>query len=123
MPFDARLADRIRQALGPRPELVEQHMFGGLAFMLDGKMLCAIIGDELVVRVGPAAYAAALARPHTRPMDFTGKPLTGFVFVAPAATRTVKAVAAWLARAEAYVATIPRAHRRRRRRIAASVRR
>jgi hypothetical protein len=52
-------------------------MFGGLAFLLDGKMFIGVANRDLMVRVGADAYDAALARPHVRPMDFTGRPLTG----------------------------------------------
>lgn len=57
-------------------------MFGGLAFLIGGNMACGIVRDELMVRTGPAAYQGALARPHARPMEFTGRPMRGMVFVA-----------------------------------------
>jgi TfoX/Sxy family transcriptional regulator of competence genes len=78
MSYDLVLADRIRRVLGSRPDLSERKMFGGLAFLLDDKMCCGIVDRDLMVRVGPARYAEALARPHARPMDFTGRPLTDF---------------------------------------------
>jgi hypothetical protein len=59
-------------------------MFGGLAFMVSGHMCCGIVGKDLVVRTGPQAFDEALRKPHSRPMDFTGRPMKGFVFVAPA---------------------------------------
>lgn len=59
-------------------------MFGGLAFLLEGKMFCGIVKDDLMVRIGPERQDKALARPHVRPMAFTGKPFIGYVFVAPA---------------------------------------
>lgn len=59
-------------------------MFGGLAFLLEGKMFCGIVADDLMVRIGPERHDEALARPHVRPMAFTGKPFVGYVFVAPA---------------------------------------
>jgi len=58
-------------------------MFGGLAFLLDGKMFCGVIKDNLMARVGPDDYEQAIREPHARPMDFTGRPLTGFVYVGP----------------------------------------
>jgi TfoX/Sxy family transcriptional regulator of competence genes len=59
----------------------EKKMFGGIAFMLNGKMCCGVIKNDLMVRVGPELNDKALAFPNTRPMDFTGKPMKGFVYV------------------------------------------
>jgi len=106
MPYDERLADRIRSALGPRPDIAEKKMFGGLAFLRDGKMFCGIVGDELMVRVGPERYEASLAKPHVRPMDFTGRPMNGYVFVEPPGCRTEKAVKTWVELGETFVATL-----------------
>ena len=100
MAFDAHLADRLRAAISrARPgELVdERKMFGGLALLLDGSMACGVIGDELMVRVGHDATAAALQRPHARPMDFTGKPLRGFVYVASPGFTNDADLDAWVA--------------------------
>ncbi|MCZ7645837.1 MAG: TfoX/Sxy family protein [Planctomycetota bacterium] len=81
MAFDEKLAERIRRALKRRHGIREKKMFGGLAFLLHGHMTVGVVGEMLMVRVGPAAYAGALKLPHARAMDFTGKPLTGFVYV------------------------------------------
>ena len=67
MAYDETLADRIRRALGPRADVTEQNRFGGLAFLLDGSMFCCILTDDLMVRVGPERYKAALAEAHVRP--------------------------------------------------------
>jgi TfoX/Sxy family transcriptional regulator of competence genes len=61
--------------------VTEKKMFGGIAFLLDGAMFCGVSGGDLMVRVGAEAHEAALARPHARPMDFTGRPMKGYVFV------------------------------------------
>ena len=63
-------------------------MFGGLAVMVEGKMACGVIGEELMARVGPSRHAQALEHPHARPMDFTGRPMTGYVFIKPAGCST-----------------------------------
>ena len=107
MPYDEALADRIRRVLGPAADVTEKKMFGGLAFLRGGKMFCGINGDELMVRVGPAAYAAALGRPHVRPMDFTGRPLTGYVYVSAAGLRTDKALRPWIVDSATFVSTLP----------------
>src|SRR2546428_9318657 len=106
MAYDEALADRIRRAVGPRPDVTEKKMFGGLAFVLDGKMFCGIVKDDLMVRVGPERYGAALAEDHVRPMDFTGKPMNGYVFVGPSGCRTEKAIKKWVDQGAAFVATL-----------------
>ena len=84
MPFDPGLAERIRDVMAERHDVVEKRMFGGIAFMVSGHMCCGVATEDLMVRVGPDRYAEALAHPHAREMDFTRKPLKGYVYVAPA---------------------------------------
>src|SRR3954467_14755998 len=81
MPYDEGLAERLRVILGEQPGVSEKQMFGGLCFLLDGKMCCGVVKDELMVRVGAERHAEALKQPHARVMDFTGTPLSGFIFV------------------------------------------
>jgi TfoX/Sxy family transcriptional regulator of competence genes len=107
MTYDETLAKRVRRILSTHPDVVEQKMFGGLAFLLRGKMFVGVIHRDLMVRVGPKSYAAALKRPHVRPMDFTGRPLTGFVYVAAPGWRTAAAVERWARQAAEFVATLP----------------
>lgn len=107
MPFDEGAAQRVREALQDTPEVVEKRMFGGLAFMVGGNMACGIVGRELMVRVGPEAYEEALALPHARMMDFTGKPLKGMVYVGEAGLAEDDDLAAWVARGVAYARTLP----------------
>lgn len=83
MAFNEGLAERVRSVLDGEADVTEKKMFGGLCFLLGGKMCCGITGEELMARVSRQGYAAALVRPHARPMDFTGTPLKGFIFVAP----------------------------------------
>jgi hypothetical protein len=107
MAFDERLADRVRTVLARRRGLTEKKMFGGIAFLACGHMFCGVSGEDLMVRVGPRAWGEALARRHARPMDFTGKPLTGYVYVAPAGTRTAALLKPWVDRGLAFVRTLP----------------
>ena len=83
MAYDEKLADRVREVLQRRRGVSEKKMFGGLAFLVNGHMACGVQGDDLMVRVGPDAYDAALKKAGTRPMDFTGRPLKGMVYVGP----------------------------------------
>ena len=102
MAYDEKLADRVRAELedqAPDQEIVEKKMFGGLCFMVSGAMTVGVTGTDLMVRVGPDAHADALGRPHARPMDFTGRPMKGFVFVDAAGTKTRRQLAPWVARA------------------------
>ena len=80
--YDESLADRVRLCLSATSVFTERKMFGGLAFLIGGNMACGIVRDELMLRTGPTNYEAALARPHARPMEFTGRPMRGMVFVA-----------------------------------------
>ena len=113
MAYSEALAQRTRRVLAIEKGVAEQAMFGGLAFMLEGKMCCGIVGDQLVVRVGPERYEEALAEPHTRPMDFTGRPLRGMVYVKPAGYRTAGALRKWVYQGIQFASTL-RAKRRRR---------
>ena len=98
MSYDERIAARIRALLRKRRDVVERTMFGGLTFMVNGAMCCGVTSEALVVRVGPAEYERALAEPHARPMDFTGRPLIGMVYVDPPGYRTAPALSRWVQR-------------------------
>jgi TfoX N-terminal domain len=100
MAYDEQLANRIRQALNGRKEFTERKMFGGLAFLYNGRMCCGIVGNDLMVRVPVDEFQAALRERHVRPMDFTGKPLKGFVYVSPSGRATAASLRVWLSRGE-----------------------
>src|SRR5260221_12548646 len=97
-------------------------MFGGLCFMVNGAMCCGLTKSDLMVRILPAEYDDALARPHARPMDFTGRPLKGMVYVGPEGLKTAAALASWVSRGLAFVegkpATKPRKRAPKKRRAA-----
>jgi TfoX-like protein len=107
MAFDETLADRIREGLAHRRDVREVKMMGGLCFMVGGHMAIGIVGDELMVRVGPDGYERALARKHAREMNFTGRPTNGFVFVDPAGIRTKRSLESWVAPAAAFAKSLP----------------
>jgi TfoX/Sxy family transcriptional regulator of competence genes len=106
MAYDENLAERVRFILASDPNLRERKMFGGLAFMIDGHMCCGIVGDELMLRLGADGARAALERPHVREMDFTGRPMTAMVFVAPESLGRA-ALTRWIEQAVAFVRTLP----------------
>ncbi len=107
MAFDEALAGRIREGLALRRDVREVKMMGGLCFMVGGHMAIGIVGDELMVRVGPDGYARSPARTHAREMDFTGRPTKGFVFVDPAGIRTKRSLESWIALGTAFVSKLP----------------
>jgi TfoX/Sxy family transcriptional regulator of competence genes len=107
MAYDEDVANRVREALVGQSAVTERKMFGGLAFMVGGHMCCGVLGDELMVRVGPEQYETALALPHARPMDFTGKTMRGMIFVAADGARDGDEVAAWVGRGLAFVTSLP----------------
>lgn len=107
MAYDETVAKRVRSALGKTPDVVEKRMFGGIAFMLRGNMCCGVIGDRLMLRVGPGGYEAALSRPHARPMDFTGRPMKGLVYVDPAGFASTGDLEEWIAKAMEFALSLP----------------
>jgi hypothetical protein len=106
--FDEGLAIRVRKALGTDREVREQKMFGGLCFLLNGNMCCGIVGETLMVRVGKEAYEEALARPHAREMDFTGKPLRGMVYVDPGGIAEDGDLEGWIQTGVGFAESLPR---------------
>lgn len=108
MAYDEKLATRIRKVLETQKNVSERKMFGGLAFMVGGNMACGIIGNELMVRVGPEAYESSLEEKHVRPMDFTGKPMKGMIYVAPAGIKAGPSLRKWVSRGAAYAAGRPK---------------
>jgi len=113
--YDEHLATRVRTRLAALPGFAERRMFGGLCFLLRGHMAAGVVGGTLMLRVGPDQYRDALAQPHAREMDFTGRPLTGMVYVDEAGITTAPALARWLDRAIAFVNAQPQKAKRPRR--------
>lgn len=107
MSFDEGVAERIREVFAGRHDIVEKKMFGGLAFMHHGHMCVGIVNDTLMARVGPDQYAKALKLPYARQMDFTGKPLKGFIYVAAKGFETDKDLMTWIERCEAFTSSLP----------------
>lgn len=96
MAFDERLACRVRDLLAGRGKVAEKKMMGGLTFMVNGKMCVGVVGNELMARIDPVVYNEALTRKGCREMDFTGKPMRGFVFVGPAGTSRATDLDRWI---------------------------
>ena len=99
MAYNEVLAQRVRKGLAGTKAIDEKQMMGGLCFMVDGKMCVGIVGDDLMVRLDPAEYGQALEEPGCREMDFTGRPMKGFVFVGPNGVGDDADLQGWLDRA------------------------
>ena len=82
-------------------------MFGGLTFMVCWSMCVGVVGEELMIRVGKDLNDEALAQPYARPMNFTGKPMDGFVYVKTAGLATDTGLAEWVERGLTFNATLP----------------
>lgn len=97
MAYDQWLEERIRLYFDKkRVEHEAKPMMGGLCFMVNAKMCVGVVENRLMVRLDPEVEAEALTRTGCKPMDFTGRPMRGFVFVDPPGTRTAAQLAAWL---------------------------
>lgn len=107
MSYDEGVAERLRDYFIDNPDVVEKKMFGGIAFMLSGHMCCGVVNDTLMARVGPDQYAEALSQPHAREMDFTGKPLNGFIYVAPEGFESDEDLHDWIQRCEKFIRSLP----------------
>lgn len=105
MAYSESLADRIRDALADR-EVEERKMFGGLAFMLAGNMVCGVMGEDLCARMGPEAERH-IGEPHVTEMDFTGRPMRNFAMVEAAGIADDAALDLWVGRCLAHAESLP----------------
>ena len=106
MAYDEGLAQRLREVLGDRPDMLEKKMFGGVGVMLDGNMACGVHGDRLIVRVGPERYETALSRPHVGEFDITGRPMRGWITVGPGGYDSDDDLAEWVQRGVDFALTL-----------------
>jgi len=96
MAYNENLAERIREILSEQRKVVEKEMMGGLSFMVNGKMCVGIVKEDLMARINPDVYETALEKKGCREMDFTGRPMKGWVFVEPAGVGTAKDLKYWI---------------------------
>ena len=106
MPYDEKLVERVRGVLAGKA-FEERKMFGGLTFMVQGNMCCGVAGQRLMVRVGPEKYDEALGQKHAQLMDFTGRPMKGFVFVGSEGLTSAKELEAWVRRGVDFALSLP----------------
>ena len=107
MAYDEGLAERIRGILADRHDVSEKKMFGGIAFMIRGHMAVGIVKDDLMVRVGPEAHDKLVQQPHARLMDFTGRPMKGFLYVASPGVETDADLERWAGHGLKYAMSLP----------------
>ena len=107
MAYDEGLVQRVRETLTEQDGLEEKKMFGGVAFMVMGNMCCGIVNDELMVRVGLEQYKATLRKDHAREMDFTGRPMRGWVFVTPDGLDSDEALGEWVQSGIQFALSLP----------------
>ena len=102
-----REVQRVRERLSDQNDFEEKKMFGGISFMIQGNFACGVSSDDLVVRVGPDKYADALADPYTREMDFTGRPMKGWVYVNPDGYESDENLSYWVERGLDFALSLP----------------
>ncbi len=96
MAFDEILVDRIRESLVAVGNVEEKNMFGGVCFMVNGKMCIGVVKDEMMCRIDPKMDEIVLEKIGCRPMDFTGKPMKGYVFISAEGMKTREAFEYWI---------------------------
>lgn len=106
MPFNAELAERVRDILKARAGISEKRMFGGVGFLLNGNMLVGIWHDSLIARLGVEQAEEVRHDPHVGPMDITGKPMKGWVIVKPTGLEEDKSLRSWVRKSIEFVKTM-----------------
>ena len=107
MPYDDQLASRVRALVSGDASMSERKMFGGPCFMTNGHMCFGIVGDDLMVRVGPERWEQSLARPFTREMDFTGRSMRGMVYVSSQGLGEERDLQQWVDSGLDYASSLP----------------
>lgn len=108
MAYDLRLAERVRARLAATEGVTELKMFGGWGVTVHGNMAVGVMDADLIVRVGPDGFGDALARPGVRPFDFTGRSMTGWVFVDGKSVANGRALNRWVDAGVAFASSLPR---------------
>ena len=107
MAYDEGLAERVRAVLDSRSDVDERKMFGGIAYLVAGNMACGVMGEDLMVRMAPEDAAALESETGARRFDMGGRPMKGWLLVAPEVTADDGDLERWVRRGEAFAATLP----------------
>jgi TfoX/Sxy family transcriptional regulator of competence genes len=107
MAYDEGLAERIRLITTDFPTISEKKMFGGIAFMIHDYMFVGVQNDELMACVGKDNHNDALHQPHVREMDFTGRPMKGYVYIDAAGIESDADLKYWVDLCAGFVKSLP----------------
>ena len=108
MAYDEDLANRIRELIGAEPDLTEQKMFGGLAFLIAGNMAVSASGQGgLLLRCDPEETEALIKKPHAARFEMRGRSMDGWLRVAPEGVGTKRQLEPWVRRSVAYARSLP----------------
>jgi len=106
MAYNLKLAERIRAELGSIP-FIEKKMFGGVGFLIHGNMACGVYKEDMIVRLDPEKHDKLLKKPGAKLFDITGKPMKGWLMVAPDGCKTAKQLTAWVKEGIEFALTLP----------------
>jgi TfoX/Sxy family transcriptional regulator of competence genes len=108
MAYDEALAERIREQLGDEPNLTEQKMFGGLAFLIGGNMAVAASGQGgLLVRADPDQSDTLVAETSARLMEMRGRQMRGWLRVDAGDVKSKRELAKWVGLGATYARSLP----------------
>lgn len=107
MPFDDKLANRVRKILEKTEGLSEKKMFGGICFLVNGNMALGLVNNDLMIRVKPDDSEKLLSSPHVRKMDFTGRPLKGYLYIGAKGTESDKDLRKWVMKGIEFALSLP----------------
>ncbi len=107
MAFNPEIESRVQKIVSRWKNTSDKKMFGGVCHLLDGNMFCGVLQDYVILRLGETAAGNALAQPHVRPFDTTGRPMKGWVMVESEGFRTDDELRGWLAQAANFVKAMP----------------
>jgi hypothetical protein len=109
MPYDEKLAERVKAILKGKKGILEKKMFGGVAFLLNGNMAVGVNKDDLIVRVDSEDHDQLVSQKHVRTFDLSGgRPMKGWLLVAPAGVKAEKDLNAWVQREIDYAGSLPK---------------
>ena len=107
MPYNEEIDGRVKKAIARWKNTDRKNMFGGVCHLLHGNMFCGVYKDFLILRLGEEKGSKALALPHVRPFDITGRPMKGWVMVGPDGFKTDHELASWLHQAREFAGSLP----------------
>ncbi|MFZ5917266.1 MAG: TfoX/Sxy family protein [Chloroflexota bacterium] len=107
MAYDVELVQRLREQMSELVGLEQKKMFGGVGFMLHGNMACGVKDTDLIVRVGTEQYERAMAEPHTKPLNLTGRVMRGWVMVEAQGYESEEGLRSWVERGVQCALSLP----------------